>query len=239
MYKTLLVVVVGLALSGCAITRDGVQLGGGPSASDVQNARNQLVKNAESTTAKKVAEGVLTSEAKAGVLVVGNVGPLRELDEQEHHKLYKSYSEAAAIWHPEKPTVLSESEFVANYGGWTSVETFSIPGLIHRRTKALVLKRDVDTVSFASTFGSVMVGTTGDLVGVRANDDGLGVIDKLLCKESEADYRTCASQFERGRFDQSSGLELDQDFKPKSNGVQIDTITYKVIRPDGEAASLR
>ena len=88
MYKFLLAIVIGFALQGCSVTRDGVRLGVGPSTSDMNNARSQLQRNAESSAAKKVVAGALNSQATAGLILVGAEGPIRKLDEAERNKAY-------------------------------------------------------------------------------------------------------------------------------------------------------
>ncbi|WP_230371246.1 hypothetical protein [Paludibacterium denitrificans] len=62
---------------------------------------------------------------------------------------------------------------------------------------------------------------------MRSNADGVLILDRVLCQDKDPEYRTCAKQFERGRFDATTGQELD-GFKPKTNGVQIDVATYKL-----------
>ncbi|CAJ0730519.1 MAG: hypothetical protein QM625_10300 [Ralstonia sp.] len=229
MYKFLLAIVVGLALEGCSVTRDGVRLGVGPSTSDIDNARSQLQRNAESSAAKKVVAGALNSQATAGLILVGAVGPLRKLDEAERNKAYAEYVQIAEKWHPGQPAIVSQKDFVAEVGGWTSIETFSVPGLFNLRAPVVVRNADLDTIGFASTAGSMFLGTTGDLVAAKSNLDGLVLVDRVLCKDSAADYRDCAAQYQRGRFDLSSGAELDRSMKPKEDGVHIDTITFKVL----------
>ena len=104
-----------------------------------------------------------------------------------------------------------------------------MPGLFNLRAPVVVRNADLDTIGFASTAGSMLLGTTGDLVAAKSNLDGLVLIDRVLCKDSVTDYRDCAAQYQRGRFDLSSGAELDRSMKPKEDGVHIDTTTFKVL----------
>lgn len=96
MYKFLLAIVVGLALEGCSVTRDGVRLGVGPSTSDIDNARSQLQRNAESSAAKKVVAGALNSQATAGLILVGAVGPLRKPNKAGRMRVRRD-SESASL----------------------------------------------------------------------------------------------------------------------------------------------
>ncbi|CAN0622870.1 conserved exported protein of unknown function [Burkholderia multivorans] len=235
MYKTLITIVAGLALAACTTTRDGVQIGVGtqPNASQVQKLRNQLGQNVQSTVAKKAAAAALKPENAVGIVLVGSVGPLRKVEPKDRPQLYVAYAKDATKWHPDHEPYLSESEFVAQMAGWTTMETFSIPGMITLRQPALVQDSDVDNITFASTFASFMVGATGDLVAAKSNSDGVMVIEKVLCKDANPDYRTCAAQFEKGHFDANTGAELDRAMKPKQSGVHIDPATFKVIHSAG------
>lgn len=164
---------------------------------------------------------------------MGAVGPLRKLDEGERNKAYAEYVQIAEKWHPGQPATVSQKDFVAEVGGGTSIETFSVPGVFNVRSPVLVRNADLDTIGFASTAGSMLLGTTGDLVAAKSNLDGLMLIDRVLCKDSAADYRDCAAQYQRGRFDLSSGAELDRSMQPKENGAHIDTTTFKILPTKG------
>lgn len=218
---------VSSALAGCAVTRDGVRVGtgGAPSQGQADQVRAQLESSAKTHAAKAAAEGALDGDIKPGVIMVGTLGPLREADEETLRKGYKKgYLKGAEMWHPGKPPALSEDDFVAQVRGWTTVETFSIPGVMNSRHPALVPRRfDGD---FASTFGSFMLGTTGDLVVAKTNDDAAYLLTQVLCKGDAPAYRDCAAKYERGRFDANTGDELGSDMKPKNNGVAINTGDY-------------
>lgn len=218
-------------VTGCAVTREGVRVGAGapPSQSEVDKIRSQVQQNAQSAAAKKVVAGALASEMKAGVIVVGEAGPLRKLDEAARRESYKSYVATAGQWHPGQAPVLSEADFVTQIAGWSTMQTFSIPGVMKLTQPALVRADDIIAIGFASTAASFLIGTTGDLVGAQSNADGMLIIDKILCKDSAPDYRACAREFAKGRFDINGGQELDRDMKPKSGGVRIDPSSYKVI----------
>lgn len=233
--KKILMVAMMVALAGCAVTREGVRVGGGGAGSgasaesQIDKARTQAEQNARSSVAKEAASDALTAELKTGVIVVGEAGPLRKLSESDRKAFYKDYVKMSEMWHPGKPASLSEAQFVAMAGGWSTMETFSIPGLVKMTLPALVHVSDIDSIGFASTMGAFLAGTTGDLVAAESNADGALVITQVLCSDKSPDYRACAKQYEKGRFDIMGGRELDRHAKPKEGGVRIDVKTYKVI----------
>lgn len=219
------------ALSACSASRDGIRLGLGPSApgqSQYDQARTQLEQNAQSTVAKKAIASALGTDAKPGILVVGTLGPLRKSSAEELKKAYPAYAKNAEKWHPGHASYLSEEDF-DEFGGWTTIETFAIPGVMNIRQPALVRQSDMKTMSFPSTLGSAFFGTTGDLVGARSNGDGYTVLDRVLCRDADPGYWQCASAYERGHYDANTGQALTHELKPKEGGVQIDPATFKVI----------
>lgn len=220
-----------LALSACSASRDGIRLGFGPTApnqSQYDQARSQLEQNAQSTVARKTVEGALSTDARPGILVVGTLGPLRKSSTKELKAAYPAYAKNAEKWHPGHAPYLTEADF-DGFVGWTTIETYAVPGVFNVRQPALVRRSDVGATSFASTLGSAFFGTTGDLVGARSNEDGYTVIDRVLCRDADPDYRQCASAYERGRYDANTGQALTLHLKPKPDGVQIDPVTFKVI----------
>ena len=113
-------------------------------------------------------------------------------------------------------------------GGWTSIETLGLAGFVRLDRPAAVRLADVDGVGFAPA-GGAMFGTTGDLVAARAGADGVLMLDKVLCKQADADFRACGKRYARGHFDHG-GNELDSDMQLKRGGKQIDPVSY-VLQP--------
>ncbi|MDN0081597.1 hypothetical protein QU487_02330 [Crenobacter sp. SG2305] len=227
-----LLAILAIALTGCASTADGFKFGrgGSPSSSDIEKAKQQLASNVKSSSVKK-AIGVATAPTvELGIIVIGTVGPFRPVDGEKRHQFYVSYDKEAQKFHPAKGNVLSEEDFVKTIAGWTSIEVFSIPGVMNQRLPALVKETDRDQVTFASTFGSFMLGSTGDLVAARSNADGELILNRILCHDKDPNYRACAVQYERGRFDANTGQEVADGFKPKSNGALIDVTTYMLAK---------
>lgn len=225
-----------LSISACSTTRepghDGVRIfgGGSASSSDVAKLKDQLAQNAKSSTAKAVVEEALAGEVKPGILVVGNVGSLRKLDVQDRPKFFqKSYAMNAEKWHPGSPSTMSESDFTSQVAGYTGIVVWSVPGVVSQRRIAAVREVDVEKIDFPGIRMANFMGATGDLVIASSNDDGVFFVDKVLCRDAAADYKTCASQYVRGNFDKNTGAELDSSFAPKSGGSRIDITTYHAL----------
>jgi hypothetical protein len=236
--KTLLALSLSALLSACAVNQDGVHVGvsPAPSATDVAKARAQLEKSAAEAAGKKVANDVMTRNSKAGLVLIGDVGPLRAFDADAKAKEYDTgYAKVAAKWHPEHPDAyLSKADFESRFAGWTTVQVFGIPGLMNKCIPALVPVGFDKSINYASSVGSFFVGTTGDLVAGLSNDDGWVVLTRVLCKDSTgsdggASYRACAKDYERGRFDANTGRELGDGLAPKDDGATIDVKTYQRV----------
>ncbi|WP_233809440.1 hypothetical protein [Paraburkholderia sp. HP33-1] len=244
MNKSLIAVSMCVLLSACAANRDGVGIGfgSGPNASELAKARSEMEQSALSTSAKHVANAVLTRNSRGGLVLIGTVGPLRTYDGDDARKNYeKGYVNSARQWHPEHPEpYMTEADYTQQVAGWTSVETYSIPGVMSMRVPAQVPYSVVKEISFPSTFASLMIQKTGDLVAGLSNDDGWVFVTQVLCKDSTTEdggksYRVCAANYERGRFDAATGRELDTSLAPKENGTMIDTSTYKRLPPASTA----
>jgi len=233
--KKVLLVAMMVTLAGCAVTREGVRVGGAPGASEsgIEKAREQAVQNARTGAVKAAVSEALTPDQKVGIIVVGEAGPLRKLDVSARREFYKNYVKMSEMWHPGTPASMNEEAFVAMVGGWSTMETFSIPGVMKQTLPAMVRASDTETIGFASTMGSFLTGATGDLVAAESNADGALVITTVLCKDKSSDYRACAKQYAKGRYDLTGGRELDRNAKAKENGVRIDVKTYKVLSTGG------
>jgi len=124
---------------------------------------------------------------------------------------------------------MTEEEFIKGVAGYAAVVTWSIPSVISRSTTAAIRVEDVSRIDFPGPRAANFLGSTGDLVAARSNVDGVFFVTDILCKESSADYKTCAAQYALGSFDQTTGAELEKDMRPKSDGNRIDVTTYKAI----------
>lgn len=232
MNKSLAVLVLAIALSGCAVTADGLKMvQTPPSADQTAKVKDQLQQNAETvTTAHAPNKTMSVRAAKPGIIWVGTTGPLRTLTGSELDKVYAGYVKSAEKWHPGVEPIMDAASFKETTAGYTSIEIWSIPGLLNRRKLAIVTKDVAAQTDFASTAGSFLVGTTGDMVSARSNDDGMVYVERDLCRE-DANYRECASKYVRGAFDANTGQELENDLKPKPGGTKIDITTYERLSP--------
>ena len=204
-------------LAGCAVSKDGLSLAPrAPSASQIAQSREQLEHNAGASAAP---------EAFPGILVIGTTGPFRSIEDKERPGFYSAYLKVAEQWHRGVAPSMDAAVFQQKLGGWASVQTFSIPGIMNRRTRVLVPATLVHDAQFASAAGSVMFGTTGDLVAARSDRDGLLWLERVLCRD-DAGYRACATNYQAGTFDENTGQELARDRKPKPAGALIDVSSY-------------
>lgn len=229
MKKIIYTIALAALLAGCAASRDGVRIGTGPSDSDIARARNQLADNAKKTAVKQVAADALTPETTPGMLVIGETGVLHKMDPAKLELEYKAFSEIAEKWHPGVPPYWSKQDYGSRIGGVTTLEIYSIPGIIALKLPAAIPKDQMSSIRFASVAGAWLMNSTKDLVIARSIDDGILVIERVLCASSSDDFRTCAAQYIPGRFDAVSGVELDSSFKFKSDGARINTTTFKKI----------
>jgi hypothetical protein len=208
-------------LAGCAVSKDG--LGPAPrtpTASQVAQSREQLERNAGGVSG--------APEQFPGILVVGTTGPLRSIEDKDRAGFFSAYLEEAGRWHPGAAPSMDEATFQETLGGWASVQTFSIAGIMNRRMRVLVPASMVPDTQFASAAGSVMFGTTGDLVAARSDRDGLLWLERVLCRDG-AGYRPCATNYQLGIFDENTGQELGRNRKPKPAGASIDVSSYLKI----------
>jgi hypothetical protein len=229
MKKITYAVALVMSLSGCAASRDGIRLGGGPNDSDIARVRNQIAENAQKSAAKRAVTEALKPETKPGIIVIGETGVLHELEAAKSKKNYREFVDVASKWHPGIAPYWSEDEYIRQIGGWTTLEVYSIPGIVAFKLPTAVPKSQMASINFASIAGAWLMNSTKDLVASRSNDDGISVIEKVLCVSSSDDYKACAAQYIRGQFDAVSGIELDRSAQIKADGTRIDTATFKKI----------
>jgi hypothetical protein len=195
-----------------------------------RQAREQLVKNARSQASKTAVESALTPEALPGALYIGNVGSYYEVLERARGAFFqKIYLPNARTWLPtDQAPTMTEAEFVVDFGGYTSLTTWSIPGLATRRREVLVRAADAAIIRFPGRFSTRYFGTTGDLVVAETNADGMIFVERILCKDDDS-YSQCATAYARGIYDKNTGDEIGSDFTPKPGGMRIDTKTLRNI----------
>jgi hypothetical protein len=215
MFKLITVLILSTLLCACVASQVSEFSSSTPES--IATTRAQIEQNSQSSAAVSPTTGASASQPiQIGVIVIGNVGPMHKLDEYDRQQMYARYAKTARAWHPGKPIQLTEDDYVKQIAGWTTV-TFISGGMSYRKA-VLVPASVANKVNFASP---------GDLVVARSNEDGNGLLEKVLCSEQDAAYQQCASQFASAWFDMASGRELDRDFKPSSHGALIDLATYK------------
>jgi hypothetical protein len=221
-----------LLLSGCAVTADGIgPAHHAPEADKVAHVKDQLQHNAQAVPSTAVPAGV-SQTLSPGIVVVGTTGPLRTIEDKNREGFYAAYLKAADQWHPGTAAMMNHEEFEGKLAGWASLEIAGIPGIGSMRMRMLVPAGVVHATQFASTAGSFLIGTTGDLVVARSDDDGLLWLDHVLCRDDHG-YATCAKDYQKGVFDKNTGQALDRDRKPKTHGVTLDLASLKVMTPPG------
>jgi len=215
-------------LSGCAVTADGIGPAQHPPDADkVAQVRDQLQHNIQAAPPTTASEAV-TQTVIPGIVVVGTTGPLRAIDDKSRDGFFAAYLKVAEQWHPGTPARMSHEEFEEKLAGWASLQIAGIPGIGSIRLRMLVPQGVVHDAQFASTAGSFLFGTTGDLVVARSDGDGLLWLDRVLCRDDHS-YSTCAKDYQKGIFDENTGQALDRDRKPKPHGAMLDLANYKVI----------
>lgn len=229
MKKILCSIALAVALVGCAASRDGVRLGIGPSDSDIVRIKNQIADNAQKSVVKRAVAAAVTPDSKPGILIIGETGVLHELDAGRSNKNYKEFTDIAEKWHPGRTAYWDEEEYHRRIGGWTTLEIYSIPGVIALKLPSAVPRGQISSINFASTAGAWLINSTKDLALARSNDDGISVIESVLCSSSRDDFEKCSGQYVRGQFDALSGAELDRSAKIKPDGARIDTTSFKRI----------
>jgi hypothetical protein len=179
---------------------------------------------------QQAAAWAAATDHPADLVVVGHAGPLHRMDAVERHVFYREYARELARLHAGAVPKLSEPEFVAAVGGWSTIETFGIGGFVKVDYPMAVSVADVDKVTFPATLRSMVTGAQGDLIASRPDANGVLTIARLLCQRDAANARQCGESYEPGRYDARSGAELDGDLKPKADGKREDVASY-VVQP--------
>jgi hypothetical protein len=159
-------------ITGCAVSKDGIGLAQRPAdANKVTAVREQLQRNADVSAGSEVDQPA--TKKHPGFFVVGTTGPLRPAEAEDRGAFYAAYLQAAERWHPNVPPALSEADFQQKFAGWASIQIAGIPGIGSIRMRVLVPADLARETRFASAAGSLLIGTTGDLVAAKLDDDGL------------------------------------------------------------------
>lgn len=226
--KRLTIVAAALALAACSTTYEGLRFGVGTGHSDeyVAKQRREAAARVPAEVAQQASSWAGSSRAE--VIVVGEAAVLSPMAPAQRQVFYQEYAKAAAQRVPGRHLDLDEKRFVAEIGGWSTIETYGVAGLLRFEQPAAVRAADIGRIRFASVVGNLLLGATGDLVAARSNTDGLLVIERVLCREGEPDRSACAQRYAKGQFD-GRGAELDSDLKVKPGGRRIDPVNYALL----------
>jgi hypothetical protein len=213
------------AVSGCAVSKDGVGFAQrAPDANQVAKTKDQLQHNADSAAAT-------ADSVQPGILIIGTTGPFRTIKDKDRDGFYAAYVKVAGQWHPGEAPRMDAAAFQDKLAGWASIQTFGIPGMMSWRTRVLVPRALVHDAQFASAAGSFMFGTSGDLVVAKTDHDGLAWLERVLCRDDDS-YHSCEKNYQAGIFDANTGQELARDRKPKTDGALVDVSSYLSLTSD-------
>lgn len=219
MKNVLLVLGMSMLLGACAASREDMSRG---------NSVPPPVSGGTAYTAP-------AKEPRVTLVMVGTVGPLRAFNDRTDavRDYWRSYGRPTASQHPEPPSgFLSESDYADKVAGWASMEVASVPGVGSTRVPVRVPRALVKTITFPPAGTSYFGQRTGDLVAGVSNDDHWILVTKVLCKDSFAQdggkqFRECAKDYVRGRFDARTGKELGKTPAARPGGSVIDPVTYR------------
>lgn len=165
-----------------------------------------------------------------GLVAIGYTSSYRRISEEDAAQKYSQYTKFYERWGLDRDPALSATNFAKSIGGWTRLKVFGIPLVGATYVMVLVPRMFEDEVTFSSVTGTFMLQTDGDLVSAHTNEDGVFVLSGLLCKEN-ADLSNCEKNYKKGRFDSTTGEQLDGKLRPKKNGVRLDPASLRVVEP--------
>ncbi len=238
-FKVLFSLPLSAGLSACAVNGDGHRQVGGGGGFDVdyekiREVKQQLSENAEKEAGKATLSKAASIDQKTGTLVIGEVGVLQRLNANPEHKdydknyrmLYEQHEKNQREIYNRRPSI-DLDEFKSKVTATCSLEVFYIPGVMTKRSSAIVPVELIEQIEFPSFNKSYFLGATGDLVVVKPGIDDIPIIEKVLCKKSSEGFDACKKQYSKGTFDLQTGQELDAEMKPKRDGVRISTRSYQ------------
>lgn len=230
--KNMALAVYACLVVGCTMTLDGKRhvIGAGESAEHRHAAHAQQLAREQDEEIRRLARRLARHVAPANVVMVGETGALSMEDAGLRRRLYRAYVEEMALRAPDHPVTLDEPAFVAQLAGWSSVETFGLAGFVKLDQPMAVRAADLSRTQFARSADALIRGATGDLVVARAGNDGVLVMDRVLCRRAAPDFSDCAARHVRGRFDARTGVELDSDWRPRKDGRVLDVASYQAVR---------
>ena len=209
MRRHFVLILIVVLFSGCSVHKEGISLGGfGHKFSSIE------IDKCESAGCPEK------------VIIIGTVSALRKIGDDE--SIYAAYVKASKKFKGEEELVLNRGDFRKTIAAWTLTQTFHIP-LVGAYYKSVFIPQHLlPEITFPSTAETFLVQGTGDLVSAYSNEDGVYLVDRLLCKTNR-NFKSCKSKYRRGIFDGNTGKELNGKYVVLPLGKKIDINTYKEI----------
>ncbi|HXE98129.1 MAG TPA: hypothetical protein VN642_17120 [Dongiaceae bacterium] len=223
--KIVIAALVVVFLSGCILR--------GPTRDDIKDfiKRNDVnPPTAALTSLQDVLKTELVPEVQGvKVIIIGNVMALMLLDEPTLNQHYDSFIKRLAAASEQPP--YTREWYLSTSAGETPVKVSGIPGIYKLVIRAEVPKDIVQRICFSSLFGTIMIGSSGDLVVAQISSLGGPWVTHVLCSEKDNNYSTCEEQYQRGIYQGVDGREINAKYQVKEGGAVIDTATFKKRAP--------
>lgn len=213
---------------GC-VTKQGIGLpSAGPSKAEIAefNARNRLGAESIDPNVFPRKTSLVPESDEPKVVIIGHIMALTNFDQADLNKRYDTYLKQVKSRSAEPD--FTREWYLATGSGETAVRFSGYTGVYSRWFKAEIPRDLIQQMSFASTLGSFMLNTSGDLVAAERSPKTGTWITRLLCSEKTSDYGKCSNQYVRGIYQSADGREIDDKLRLIVGGRTIDPQTYKV-----------
>lgn len=164
------------------------------------------------------------------LVAVGRTSSLRLFESEEAVKrMYALYEKYLDRHGRVRTPAMSWDELNNEMAGWTYIQTLIIP-LVHQDLEAVIVPNQLaQEVHFPHPDDATLFYDNGDLVAAFTNEDGLYVLDRILCAEAEQDFDKCRKRYQLGVFDAKTGVQLGVKLRKKGNGPVIDPETLLLL----------
>jgi hypothetical protein len=188
--RIVLVLLAFCTISGCA-TKQGIALPTSkPTQDDVGDFTRRNATSANATkpavlaSAEVLRTNLLPEVEGARLIVVGNAMALTVFDDATLNQRYDNYLKRIG----DKAPAFSREWYLATGSGETAAKFSGVTGIYTRFYKAEIPKDLVKQISFASSFGTFMAGTSADLVVAQVLPQHGAWITHVLCSEKDPKY---------------------------------------------------
>ncbi len=226
------VVIVSLVLSGCSMSEP---LGIRPGSLGMTN----LVEYGalpDSQGNNDDQEG----SAVTRLIVVGRAAKFQKILPEDVKDVYeRQYLTYYKTWGSEREPSLGLEQFADTIGGFAEIQMWRVSAILISVWEArytLVPSGLSDDVYFPGALDTAFWTGTGDLIAARTNDDGVLIVEKVLCKEGQG-FGDCANDYQKGTFDAATGRKLDWDLESTEDEVVVDPISFKIVKQNGALIS--